>query len=67
MVERLPKLEQVWQLGGSPYIVELYFDRQLTQAQLEELHSHVALKFAGQLRRDPDSPQTPPPPPEAES
>lgn len=64
MNERMPKF--LWaniHEGYDQMIVR--FDRPLSAKQMAELREHIALKFHGQLRRDPHAKQTPPPSPEA--
>jgi hypothetical protein len=67
MAERMPKLiyaEKDEEIGN---LVHLCFEHTISAKHLAELEEFVKLKFAGQLRRDPDAPQTAPPPPEASS
>lgn len=58
MVERLPKFMDHYLMAGSAIV--LVFDKNLTSLQQQELRDLVALQFAGQLRRDPNAPQTKP-------
>lgn len=64
MSERMPKLISA-NRSFYPDRVTLYFDALLTIEHTAELTDLLRLEFAGQLRRDPDAPQTAPPPPEA--
>jgi hypothetical protein len=67
MVERLPKLFRIHshEISDEISFITLEFDSVMSEANIAELEEHIKLKFAGQLRRDPDAPQTPPPPPES--
>lgn len=60
MVERLPKLLSVNFHPVHPERATLVFDRELTLKQEQELRDLIGYQFAGQLRRDPDAPQTAP-------
>lgn len=62
MVERLPKFLDAYPTSNS-CIATLYFDAALSIENFRELRELVSLKFAGQLRRDPNAPQTAPPQP----
>lgn len=63
MVERLPKLIACFRAETFRPVMLLMFDQELTEEQQLELKELVALKFAGQSRRDPKAPQTKPPEP----
>jgi hypothetical protein len=67
MAERLPKLMWAELDNEIRCNVSLSFDATMSPKHVAELEDLIKLKFAGQLRRDPDAPQTPPPPPEAGS
>lgn len=62
MVERLPKLIGTM-LEPPRRHLHLFFDEPLTDKHQLELAELVSLQFAGQLRRDPNAPQTSPPQP----
>lgn len=62
MAERLPMLVDCDQQPNG-HVVLLLFDSELTTKQIDELRDLISLKFAGQLRRDPNAPQTKPPEP----
>lgn len=67
VAERMPALIGIYRSNiVSPRVV-LHFDADINEKYLREIEDLIKLKFAGQLRRDPDAPQTAPPPPEASS
>jgi hypothetical protein len=61
MAERMPRLLKIGTL--SRFQILLDFDLEIDARYLVELRELITLKFAGQLRRDPNAPQTAPPQP----
>lgn len=61
MAERMPKLELIRRPNNNtPSWVRVFFDSPLSDKHLVELSELISLKFRGQLRRDPNAPQTAP-------
>lgn len=62
MAERMPDLVFIGPAfrDTSAHGVIMEFDQPLTDTHFQELHSLIKLKFSGQLRRDPNAPQTAP-------